>query len=95
MPPYGKVCVEDSNARISMFLTEGAVMAINSSLRFLRINDVSVKIGISRSTIYDWMNERSPRYDPTFPKKIKIGKSKSSGVRFLECDIDEWIENKL
>ncbi|MFU2151123.1 AlpA family phage regulatory protein [Klebsiella aerogenes] len=30
-------------------------------------------LDIARSTIYDWINPKSPRYDPTFPKQRRLG----------------------
>lgn len=48
-------------------------------------------LNISRSTIYDWQNNKSPRYDPSFPKKIKVG---ASCVRYSIAEIKEWIETK-
>ncbi|MCC8382344.1 AlpA family phage regulatory protein [Photorhabdus laumondii] len=32
------------------------------------------KLGIARSTIYDWINPKSLRYDNTFPKQRQLGK---------------------
>ncbi|MGL6320344.1 AlpA family phage regulatory protein [Aeromonas hydrophila] len=36
---------------------------MNNTIKVLRIKDLIAKIGIARSTIYDWMNPKSPRYD--------------------------------
>ncbi|ECU7299338.1 AlpA family phage regulatory protein, partial [Salmonella enterica subsp. enterica serovar Typhimurium var. 5-] len=46
------------------------------------------KTGLSRSTIYDWINPKSPRYDPTFPKQRRLG---LQSVGWIEAEIDEWI----
>ena len=59
--------------------------------RYIRIKELVILLGVSRSTIYDWLDEKSKRYDPTFPKKIKIG---ASAVRFSLIDIERWIETK-
>lgn len=59
----------------------------------LRLRRVVERLGISRSTIYDWMNPRSPRYDPTFPLPIKLSGSSSRGaVGWLESEICWWID---
>lgn len=58
------------------------------SPRILRLKDVMKKMGISRSTIYDWLNPRSPRYDETFPKQRRLGRQ---SVGWLESDLDLWI----
>lgn len=59
--------------------------------RYIRINELVMLLGVSRSTIYDWLDEKSKRHDPTFPKKIKIG---ISAVRFSLIDIEKWVESR-
>ncbi|EPB6466488.1 AlpA family transcriptional regulator [Cronobacter dublinensis] len=66
-------------------------MNTSSVVRILRLPAVIHKTGISRATIYDWLNPRSPRYDPTFPKKRKLGKQ---SVGWLESEIDEWLSHR-
>jgi prophage regulatory protein len=61
---------------------------IPDSLRILRLKDVIKKMGISRSTIYDWLNPKSPRYDETFPKQKRLGRQ---SVGWLESDLNEWL----
>ena len=63
-----------------------------ASPRLIRIKEVIERVGIGRSTIYDWMNPRSPRFDSTFPKPIKLG---SNSIAWLEYDIDSWILSKV
>ena len=61
---------------------------IPDSPRILRLKDVMKKMGISRSTIYDWLNPKSPRYDGTFPKQKRLGRQ---SVGWLESDLDKWL----
>lgn len=61
------------------------------SIIILRLPKVLTKIGIKRSTIYDWMNPKSPRFDPTFPKPIQLGKQ---SVGWYESDLDNWLSNR-
>lgn len=42
--------------------------------RILRKREVLEAIGIASSTLYDWLNPRSRRYDPTFPRQIRLGR---------------------
>lgn len=56
--------------------------------RILRIRELKNRIGLSRSTIYDRLDQNSLRYDATFPKPIKIG---MSAVGFLEDEVEAWI----
>ncbi|XQS16418.1 AlpA family phage regulatory protein [Citrobacter telavivensis] len=58
------------------------------SIRILRIRAVVNKLGVARSTIYDWINPRSPRYDATFPKQRRLG---MQSVGWLESELDTWL----
>ncbi|UOO89780.1 AlpA family phage regulatory protein [Vitreoscilla massiliensis] len=60
-------------------------------LRILRIKEVATKLAIGKSTIYDWINPKSPRYDPSFPKPIKLG---GNSIGWFSTMIDEWLTNK-
>ncbi|MGL5177934.1 MAG: helix-turn-helix transcriptional regulator [Aeromonas veronii] len=59
--------------------------------RVLRASDVHRMLGISRSTLYDWINPSSPRYDPSFPKRVQLG-ANSVGWRLVS--ILKWLEEK-
>lgn len=62
--------------------------------KVLRIKDVISLIGLSRSAIYDRINPKSPRYDETFPKPIKLGmNSRNIAVGWLEEDLISWMRN--
>lgn len=61
-------------------------------MKLLRIKQVQDRIGLSRSTIYERIDPKSPRYDSSFPRPIKIG---LSAVGWLEESIDRWIESRL
>lgn len=71
---------------------------INSTLmqdnvvNILRAKDLAKKLGIAVSTLYDWLNPKSPRYDQQFPKPIRLG-SRAKG--WLSSDINQWVANKL
>ncbi|UPQ70137.1 helix-turn-helix transcriptional regulator [Kluyvera ascorbata] len=60
----------------------------STTVKILRIRDICQKIGIGRSTVYDWINPKSPRYDASFPKRLRLGKQ---SVGWLESEIDNWI----
>lgn len=65
---------------------------MSNPIKVLRIKDLIRKVGMARSTIYDRINPKSPRYDNTFPKPIKLG---LSAVGWLEHEIDAWVENLI
>ena len=59
--------------------------------RVIRMKELTIILGLARSTIYDKLNTKSERYDPDFPKKIKLG---LSSVGWLEEDIKNWLNNR-
>ncbi|CAI0887526.1 helix-turn-helix transcriptional regulator [Serratia fonticola] len=59
-----------------------------NNIKVLRIRAVVNKLGIARSTIYDWINPKSPRYDATFPKQRRLG---MQSVGWLESELDTWL----
>lgn len=61
---------------------------MNTSPKVLRIKDVIQKTGLARSTIYDRISDKSPRYDQNFPKPLKLG---LSAVGWFEHEIDAWL----
>lgn len=64
--------------------TEGIV-------KILRLSQVQDRIGLSRSTIYDRINPKSPRFDSTFPRPVKLG---VSAIGWFESGITEWLEQR-
>ncbi|MBF8651808.1 AlpA family phage regulatory protein [Pseudomonas putida] len=57
--------------------------------RLIRLPTVVERVGLKKGAIEDRLNPASPRYDETFPKKVKIGKN---SVAWLEEEVDFWIE---
>lgn len=56
--------------------------------RTLRIKDLEERTGLSTSTIYDRMDEKSPRYAPDFPKSFSLG---GKAVGWNEDEVDAWL----
>lgn len=54
-------------------------------LRMLRRAEVQARLGIGKSTLYGYLNKRSPSYLPSFPKPLHLGAS----TVFLEHEVDE------
>lgn len=61
----------------------------NTSYYILRRKDVSERLQLSRSTIYDRMNPKSPRYDPHFPKPLRLG---PKAVGWLESELNAYVQ---
>jgi prophage regulatory protein len=58
----------------------------------LRIKEVQLRTGLCRSTIYDKLNAKSKRYDPSFPKPINLGKH---AVGFIATEVNAWIAAQM
>lgn len=69
-----------------------AIEQCNHIPQLLSIKDVGNYTGLSRSTIYGMVNEKSDRYDPTFPKKVQLTKVR---VVWVASEIAEWINTKI
>ena len=72
--------------------TQPVVEQCNHIPQLLSIKDVGHYTGLSRSTIYEMINENSDRYDPTFPKKVQLTQVR---VVWVASEIAEWINNKI
>ena len=72
--------------------TQPATEPCNHIPQLLSIKDVGHYTGLSRSTIYEMVNEKSDRYDPTFPKKVQLTQVR---VVWVASEIAEWINTKI
>lgn len=68
--------------------TQTETSAQVAPIKVLRLKDMVKKLGIARSTIYDWMNPKSKRYDATMPRSFKIGRH---SIGWFEHQVDEWL----
>lgn len=53
----------------------------------MRMKQVIVDTGVSRSSIYEKMNPKSKYFDPAFPKPLKLG---SRSIGFLSSELESW-----
>lgn len=60
--------------------------------RMLPLKDVVYFTALSSTTIYDMLDKRSSRYDPTFPRQVKLSKGR---VAWVESEITQWLESKM
>ena len=68
------------------------VVSSQPSYQMLRLKQVVEQTGLSRSTLYDIMDVKSKRYDPTFPRAIKLTEAT---VCWLESEVNAWLESKI
>lgn len=62
-------------------------------LRVIRPRELMAKKGISKSRAYDISNERSRRFDPSFPKPVRLGSARATG--WLEHEVDAWLQRQI
>ncbi len=72
--------------------TQPVIEQCNYIPQLLSIKDVISYTGLSRSTIYEMINENSNRYDPTFPNKVQLTQVR---VVWVASEIAEWINSKI
>ncbi len=61
-------------------------------LKILRRKELVALVGLSISACYEKMNVKSPRYDASFPKSVKLGKK---AVGWVEAEVVNWIHNQM
>ncbi len=55
-------------------------------VRFLRLPKVLERTGLSRSTIYVWLEQGR------FPRPVSLG---ARAVGWIESEVDEWIRQRI
>lgn len=73
----------------------GTVREGDGDIRILRMKRLQERLGVGRSTLYDWMNPKSPRYNPDFPRPIKLSIGDHGAVGWIESEICGWIESRV
>ncbi len=54
-------------------------------MRIYRLKELTQRLGVSRATIYNWMNQKK------FPQSIQLG---AGSVGWKEEDIQHWIDTR-
>ena len=78
---FGVFCPDNA---VVMF--NRALGGVNMTHTILRLPDVKIRTGLSRSTIYLHISKGM------FPESISLG---DRAVGWLEADINEWLEQKI
>lgn len=63
----------------------------HDSIVLLPRGKLEKKIGKGRNWIYERINKKHKRYDPTFPLPIEIG----GGLGWIESEVDEWLRRQV
>ncbi|WP_410497692.1 helix-turn-helix transcriptional regulator [Chitinibacter sp. S2-10] len=67
-------------------------MATEKTVRFLRIKELAKMIGMGKSSIYDRLNPKSKRYEPTFPRPIKLGVGTTV---WASDEVESWMAQQI
>lgn len=61
----------------------------------IRRKQLEARIGLGRSAIYDRMDESSPRFDPSFPRPIRLGEGKNPPIGWIESEVNAWLTAQI
>lgn len=81
------------NSEDSDFGIQKVWMPDRSDVRVVRMKRLSELLSVSRSTLYDWLNPRSPRHDPAFPRPMRLS-AKGGAVGWLVEDVMRWLDTR-
>jgi prophage regulatory protein len=62
------------------------------NIRFIRRQEVERRTGKGRSTIYASLQHSNKRFDPSFPRPVRIG---PGSVAWVESEIEDWIKLRI
>ncbi len=71
-------------------IDENAQIYLMPFPRVIRMKELTLVVGLARSTIYDRLNAKSERYDPSFPKPVKLG---TGAIGWHLAAVHEWINS--
>ena len=63
----------------------------NQPLRILRMPELTMILGISRSSIYEKLNPKSRYYDVDFPRPVRLG---AASVGWQSTAVEAWITSR-
>lgn len=62
------------------------------AIRLIRMRQLTEMLAICRSSIYEKLNPKSPRFDPSFPRPIKLGQST---IAFEHSAVEQWLHQRI
>lgn len=65
-----------------------------SARSIVRAKQFSALFGISRAKLYELQDPGSPRFDPTFPRPVRLGASPRGAVGWWTNEIEAWLESR-
>lgn len=62
--------------------------------RIIRLPELLHLIGRSRSSVYDILNPRSPRYIVDFPRPVRLGDTPRSAIGWHHDEVLAWLDSR-
>lgn len=62
----------------------------NRPFRVVRMQKVKEMTGLAHSTLFAKYDPSSPCFDPTFPKRVRLG---LRSVGWIESEVMDWVQN--
>ena len=62
----------------------------NDQIQLINCKELTTKLSISRSSIYERINPKSKYFDSSFPLPIRVGRC----TRWRLSEVQAWIESK-
>jgi prophage regulatory protein len=78
-------------ANVAELRLDATALVDQKRLRIDSVRETASRLNIGRSTLYDWLDEKSPNYKPALPKPIHLGKN----TGFIEHEIDDFIRGLM
>lgn len=70
-------------------------MEINSNLRLIRLPEVKALTGLSRSSIYQKINPKSPYHDKLFPRPVSLASVSRGAVAWVDHEVQNWLRLRI
>lgn len=74
-----------------MSVRSANVAPVRSGTKILRLREVCTRLGVSRSSVYNWINIKSQWHIPEFPKPIRIGRS---AIGWHDAEIEQYLASR-
>lgn len=71
----------------------GNVAEKHVNYQIVRMPRLCKRLDVGKTTVYDWLNPKSPRHDPTFPVPIKL--SVGGAIGWIESEVDAWLASRV
>lgn len=62
--------------------------------KVVRRSELKIITALSLATLSDIQNPKSPRFDPSFPPKIRLTGTTGKAVGYFLCEVLEWLESR-